>query len=133
MKSFIVYSKETGKYLKRHSGSFRYFERHLYYKLLHDRPNDFPEASGSSWGFTSRKKQSDAVWKAVHKEAFSAEPKNARVYASRSFATASVGSSARRLKAPECRSKEEKKELVYHLPSYLEVHEIGRIEICVKK
>lgn len=132
MKSFIVYSKSTGKYLRRHSGSFRYFRRHLYYKMLHDRPDDFPKASGS-WDSPSRKKQSKAVWAAVHKEAFNAEAKDARIYASEGSAIASAGSSSLYLKAPEARSGEEKKKKVYHLPDYLEVHEIGRMEICIKR
>lgn len=131
MKSFIVYSKVTGKYLKRHSGSFRYFRHHLYYKMLHDRPDDFPKAFGN-WDSPSRKKQSKAVWDAVYKEVFSVEAEDARVYASRGSATASVGSS-RITKAPECRTKKEKEDAVYHLPSDLEVHEIGRVEVCIKR
>lgn len=132
MKSFIVYSKITGKYLKRHSGSFRYFKRHLYYRLLHNRPDDFPKAHGR-YDSPSHKKQSNAVWKAVHKEIFNAEAKDARIYASRGSATASVGSSSWYLKAPEARSREEKKERVYHLTDHLEIHEIGRVEICIKR
>jgi hypothetical protein len=128
----IVFSKRTGKYLKRHSGSFGHKVRMLQYndkvrKTIIEKFGPYP-----SW-----KQDGVSIYQDFHRDVhqfcedlvFDANPEDARVYASETSATTSVGTRTTWV-VPEHRSSSNR---VYVLPDHLEIHEIKESFVCVMK
>ncbi len=131
--SFIVYNKRTGKYLQKHSGSYRAFRRMWAYKdknaqILKDKFGPAPK-----WTTITPDDYYDAYWHKVNifltDSICQAEPNNARQYATEGSAAASVGEYTTSI-APE--NRKSKKE-VYVLPDYFELHEVAQTFVVVKK
>lgn len=118
----IVFNKRTGKYLKRHSGSYRHKWSMLRYsgeirKKVEEKLGPTPSWREDREGFD---KHQSEVNKLLKDSICDAAPEDARVYAAKGSATASVGvwgwGSGRR---------------VYKLPDHLEIHEIKEAFVCV--
>ena len=107
----IVYNKNTGKYLKRHSGSYRDFLRKKRYKVaasLGVRACYYGDLT------PEEQAQCDKVTAAAEELAFCADPVEARVYANESSARGSVG-------------------YYREIPPHLELHEIKEAFVCIMR
>ena len=122
---FIVFNKRTGKYLKRHSGSYRdlrwraAFQGKIY--------NEVSKEMGPPPPFEQKedRAQYDREFNSIaEKLMFSADPGDARVYANEGSAMSSVGVLNR---GPAYRKQK------YKLPDHLELHEIKEAFICVMR
>lgn len=122
--SVIVFNKRTGKYLRRHSGSYRDKWDMLRYKKniseeIKKRFGGAPEWSGNREAYYKYHVEVNRFLKDMICDA---EPEDARVYASRGSALTSVGVLDRN-----------RKDRVYKLPDYLEIHEIKEAFVCVMR
>ncbi len=123
--SVIVFNKHTGKYLRRHSGSFRNAVQTSQYKsktreMIREKFGTCP-----SW-HTDREKHDEycnKVYRFSEDLLFDAEPGDARVYATEGSATTSVG----------VWDKDRNNARTYKLPAYLEIHEIKESFACVMR
>ena len=93
---FIVYNKDTDRYLKKHSGSYRRFRWHVSYDIQ----KELKEKSVLRPARTDTKAY-DKYWSTIHKEVskrvFSATPEDARDYLTKGGALNSVGFHGRKL------------------------------------
>ena len=129
--SVIVYNKRTGKYLKRHSGSFRHAWSRL--ELRNDIWPILIEKFGKR---ISYRDDIEAARKQELKRRMylvdlicDAEPEEARVYHSEKSALSSVG-----MLNPEWnRHNRDSGIPLYVLPDYLEIHEIKQAAVCVMR
>lgn len=131
----VIFNKRTGRYLRRHSGSYYTFRRRIIYKRevreriqkeIGNRPNKNDPAL-AEW----QKKASQIL----EKEMFGANPEDARIYATAGSALTSVGElnpvwREERPKSGECCNKNIN---VYVLPGYLEIHEIKEAFMCIMR
>ena len=130
--SFIVYNKNTGKYLKKHSGSYRALKRNECYKD-YIKKEFGPEPSWWVPLNTPGRTLYEDYWNKV--SAFildricQAEPGDARQYATEGLAIASIGERTD-WTARECRRDNKP---VYILPDYFELHEVAQTFVVVKK
>lgn len=131
--SFIVYNKRTGKYLQKHSGSYRAFRRMWPYngknaQILKDKFGPAPK-----WTTLAPDDYYDAYWHKVNifltDEICQAEPNEARQYETEGSAIASIGERTD-WTARECRRDNKP---VYILPDYFELHEVAQTFVLVKK
>ena len=87
---FIVYNKDTKKYLKKHSGSYRRLRWHTSYDIQ----KELGKKPGSPSALVGREEY-DKYWGTIHEEVskriFSAPPVDAREYLTRGGAVNSVG------------------------------------------
>lgn len=120
----IVFNKRTGKYLKRHSGSYRHKWNTLRYR------GNVQERINKKFGKSPLWREDREVYNKYHGKvnAFlkdmicDAAPEDARVYATEGSALSSVGAWG----AGSTSNK-------YHLPDYLEMHEIKEAFVCVMR
>lgn len=119
----IVYNKRTGKYLKRHSGSYNAFVRNAQYKAQ------------DKYGLTFRDslerppEERNRLIREVEEIVFSAGPSEARLFSTEGTATGSVG---RWIKNPVPEVKKGRKIFGhYELPDHLECHEVKESFVCV--
>lgn len=123
--SVIVFSKRTGKYLQRHSGSFN---RAVNMAPYRSKSRDLIRKKfGSCPSHVEDYEMYRKYWRDVNQFAediiFNAKPEDARVYATESSATTSVGRFIR--------GRVSKR--VYILPDHLEIHEIKESFVCVMR
>ena len=133
----IVFNKRTSKYLRRHSGSYRHAWTRLGYRqeYIDKIENLFgprkPYIRGNEKAMEVYKQYNLKVNAFLIDEICGAEPENARVYATESSATSSVGE-----RAPWVRSKQQfvsEDGKAYILPDYFEIHEIKESFVCVMR
>lgn len=112
--SVIVYNKNTGKYLRRRSGSYNDQRWTAHWKIQQT------IESKQNKETMSKDAYNEWLWAEVDKILFSANPEDARVYASKGSALTSVGT-YHRLGAKMT------------WPDRLEAHEIEKVYVCVIK
>lgn len=122
----IVFNKKTGKYLKRHSGSYTSLNRNAYYRAQEDLGIKIQPLWKSVIDEAARNKQIAEVLSAAELKVFSAAPEDARVYASKSSALTSVGKSVKSETSNKLRPMWKRV-----LPDHLELHEIKEAYVCV--
>lgn len=117
----IVYNKNTGKYLKKHSGSFNHLCRKTDYnsKFREEIKTKFGEEA-ARWGSPIRKKNIEEIKKIMENYVFNAAPEEAHVYHSAAGVKNSIG---------RWQSKIEGKVI----PAYLEIHEIKESFVCIMR
>jgi len=125
--SVIVFSKRTGKYLKRHSGSFNRLVSMLSFKSgisdkIREELGQCPGWDNGS-GLKKQYKWRVKSYKIREDSVFNAEPGDARVYHSESSATSSVG----------IWDKDPGSKRTYKLPDHMEIHEIKEAFVCVMR
>lgn len=117
----IVFNKRTGKYLRRHSGSYRHKWSMLQYR--DGVRKEIKERFGSAISWREDVEEYNKHWSKVNnflKDMIcDAPPEDARVYATKGSATASVGVISVNT------------DYIYRLPSHLEIHEIKEAFVCV--
>lgn len=119
----IIFSKRTGKYLRRHSGSFRNLIDKIRYKAgretIESKFGERPSWKGKDKeNFNTYQRK---VCKFCEDLAFCVKPEDARVYDSRGSATPSVG----------VFNTNWRKGRIYELPDHLEIHEIKESFVCI--
>jgi len=123
--SVIIFSKRTNKYLRRHSGSFRYAKGMLKYKK--DIEEEIVKIFGPS-PLHARKdieaynKYHSKIRQFCEDKLFNAEVGDAKVYASKGSVMTSVG-----ILRDDWRTADK----VYKLPDRFEIHEIKSSSVCV--
>lgn len=129
----IVKSKITGKFLRQHSGSARNLHMKTYYQVIKDKTLDLPEddRKGNMYSFDTVSDRAKAIRKEIHKRIYNSDALGARRYASERSVLPSIGEWGGNDKAPECRSKAERKKAHYVLPDCLELHEIVAGNLCL--
>jgi len=123
----LIFSKRTNKYLRRHSGSFRYAKGMLKYKkdVIEEIVKIFgPAPSHSRKDIEAYNKYHNKIRQFCEDKLFNAEVGNAKVYASKGSVMTSVG-----ILRDDWRIADK----VYKLPDHLEIHEIERSFVCVVK
>lgn len=131
----IVFNKRTGKYLRRHSGSFRYTWRMLQYKKGYKEEIIKRFGNCPSWkrddeeNARIREERGTKIAAFLKDTLCDAEPGDARVYATKRSALTSVGRRTTWV-ATENRDKSEK---VYEPLDHLEIHEIKEVSVCVMR
>ena len=122
--SVIVFNKRTGKYLRRHSGSYRNKWSMLEYKSGVEKEIKRRLGSRPSWRVNREafEKYNTKVANFLKDMICDATPEDARVYASEGSAISSVGDWGRGNISSKC-----------HLPDHLEIHEIKESFVCVLK
>jgi len=123
----IVFSKRTGKYLQRHSGSFNRKVSDMRWKLGKKIGEKFGPAPAWHQGMSEKaqdeyKRYHADVRQFCEDSIFNAEPGDARVYASEGSAKTSVGTWDKPFK-----------DHVYKLPEHMEIHEIKESFVCVMR
>jgi len=128
----VIFNKRTGKYLKKHSGSYRdlMWKAGFYGKLYNEIREKLGPAPHRNKDEEAWNKYRQEVRQLAEEKAFSAAPEDARVYATEASAMSSVGKRTTWI-APECRTDNKKK--VYELPDHLEAHEIKESFVCVMR
>lgn len=123
----IVFNKRTGKYLRRHSGSFNNKRGMMRYKsgvkeLLTKKLGPCPRwyRYNSNSKYFEWQRDSTTI---LEDMICDAEPEDARVYTTEGSATASVG----------ILNRGRNKKRVYALPDHLEVHEIKESFVCIMR
>ena len=132
----IVKSKITGKFLRRHSGSYNHFRsKKGYDKTVVKRAREemgCPRPKGK-WDDPAVKawqeEYNKIVGRLAHEAMFNAEAIEARVYATPGSATASVGvwNKAQWYENRDTGGKAR----VYRLPEHLEIHEVVAGNLCL--
>ena len=132
----IVKSKITGKFLRQHSGSANDFKSRIRWKVATDKTLKLPPKSiddqnrgeYSDYYFSNGKggERQEAVDAEIHKRMYDAEALEARRYASPGSATTSVGKWHYHKPGQHMA-----KGATYHLPDYLEIHEIVAGNLCL--
>jgi len=118
----IVFNKRTGKYLRKHSGSFNHYCRVVGWRSevrqeIQKQFGECPFYRDDPEGWNKFRSQADEL---IVDKTFDAPPEDARVYHSASSTITSIGSW----------SREDKK---YHLPDFVEIHEIKESFVCVMR
>ena len=122
----IVFNKRTGKYLKRHSGSFSHVVSMVKYKSKYKEMINKIFGTAPRWGRNNSEeyyKYHKKVRQFSEDQVFNAEPGDARVYATKGSATSSVG----------VFNRDKIGSRTYILPDYLEIHEIKESFVCVMR
>lgn len=121
----IVFNKRTGKYLQRHSDSYRHR-----WSMLQYNKEIIKEVIKKLGPVPLRREDREAADKYQAKlneflkdKVFNAAPEDARVYATEGSATSSVGMFSRNKIGRR----------TYILPDYLEIHEIKESFVCVMR
>ena len=125
--SVIIFSKRTNKYLRRHSGSFRYAKGMLKYKkdIEEEIVKIFgPALSHARKDIEAYNKYHSKVRQFCEDKLFNAEVGDAKVYANKGSVMTSVGI---------LRDDWKTADRIYKLPDHLEIHEIKRAFVCVVK
>lgn len=121
----LVYNKNTGKYLKKHSGSANNLKQSLLYRnkdYTKELVDKFGEDILSSW--LNRKNHANKIAEIRDNYLYNAPPEEARVYYSAKSALSSIG---------KLKHTKGKKGFTYTLPDYLEIHEIKESFVCVMR
>ena len=127
----IIFNKRTGKYLRKHSGSYRACVLNWKWKKNNSKLVEEKFGKNPPWTQNERERRRCREYERdVHKfsidQVCDAEPEEARVYHSESSACGSVG----RGKWRKGRTKDEPK---YILPDYFESHEIKQVAVCIMR
>ena len=122
--SVIVFNKRTGKYLRKHSGSYRNKWIMLRYRDEIGKKIEEEIGPGPSWhedrdGFNKHQSKVDELLK---DSIFDTAPEDARVYATKSSAISSVGAWGKGSDHSKC-----------HLPDHLKIHEIKESFVCIMR
>jgi len=133
--SVIIYNKRTGKYLRRHSGSYNRFVRFLMFNK--EIQNEVEKLFGECPNWTADDPEPHYEWRSKAymfrvDRACDAEPEEARVYHSKGSALNSVGELNPRLRGRHTPDKRLNIP-VYVLPDYFEIHEIKQVAVCVMR
>ena len=123
--SVIVFNKNTGKYLKKHSGSFNKLKNSILYRnaaYIKEVIDTLGEDCLNNW--REKKQHENEIAKIRDKYLYNASTEEARVYHSGSSVLSSVG---------EGIWDKDKQVFKYTLPDYLEIHEIKTSYVCIMR
>jgi hypothetical protein len=121
----IVFNKRTGKYLQRHSGSYRRKWHMMRYKkgVIEEITKKFGPCPLWRKNSEAYAKYQSKLGRFLRDSICNAEPGDARVYATKGSATASVGAF----------NRDRIGHRTYVLPDYFEIHEIKEAFVCVMR